>query len=62
MKTAFVRVVGRTRFELVTNGLKERYAFLAQTVLPLCAERMARRNRRISPPLRQILPTHEAAR
>lgn len=38
-------LVGRTRFELVTNGLKARYALPARPALPLCARRMERRNR-----------------
>ena len=40
MKTADFRVVGRTRFELVTNGLKVRYAISARSGFPLCIGRM----------------------
>jgi hypothetical protein len=59
MKTAFSPMVGRTRFELVTNGLKARYAFRARSVSPLCTVRTDGLKQRFSPALCQILPTSD---
>jgi hypothetical protein len=59
MKQPF-SLVGRTRFELVTNGLKGRYARPAKSGSPLCAARIDRLKQRFSPALCQILPTSDA--
>ena len=60
MKSAFMRVVGRTRFELVTNGLKGRYATDARLTFPLCMARLFRLNLWILPAFCQIPPTSGA--
>jgi hypothetical protein len=57
MKSPSVRVVGRTRFELVTNGLKGRYAPPAESLSPLCAGRIGRFEWHVLPALCQKSPT-----
>jgi hypothetical protein len=59
MSTGF-SLVGRTRFELVTNGLKARYAHRARRVSPLSAGRMGRLETRESPVFRQNPPPPKA--
>lgn len=57
MKPDNLPMVGRTRFELVTNGLKGRCALGAQVRFPLCAGRVDGVEERFLRPFCQNPPT-----